>query len=115
MSADGLPPRATSAALPRFVDLATFARINARLQGGAPREATLAAAGIAPDTWRASLDFWLGRMADEATQQRFGLSQRYNQLYAEALLSPPNLLDLQLGLHFTGGSHGARSTSCSLR
>jgi hypothetical protein len=78
--------------VPRFVDLATFASINALIQGGMPRDAALAAAGVCTPTWDASLAFWLGRMADEATHQRFGLSQRYSQLYAEALKSPEALL-----------------------
>lgn len=84
------PRRAQASIVQRFVDLATFAGVNARLQKGVPRDAALRSAGIDPATWNASTAFWLGRMADEAAQQRFGLSQRYAELFNEALRATEN-------------------------
>jgi hypothetical protein len=65
--------------------LAVFAELNARMSAGEKKSEVLAEAKVDAEHWEASQQFWLGRMADDANQQRYALTMKYASLCQAAL------------------------------
>ena len=70
--------------MPPTLRLDQFAELSARMTGGEKRSDVLASAGVEPDRWEATQEFWMGKMAEDAGKGRFVLSQKYSALYQAA-------------------------------
>ena len=66
---------------PRALHLAVFAELNARIHAGEKRDEVLASAKVDAEHWEASQEFWLRRMADEASRGRLALTNKYTELF----------------------------------
>jgi hypothetical protein len=75
----------TDVPAPPALHLGVFAELNARISAGGKRSDVLAEAKVDPEHWEASQEFWLGRMAEEASRERYALTMKYTALYQAAL------------------------------
>ncbi len=70
--------------MPQPLRLELFAELTSRMTAGATRSDVLASAKIDEAHWDLSQQFWLAKMAEDATRNRFALAQKYAALYKAA-------------------------------
>ncbi len=63
------------------LDLERFAQLSAEIDVGNLREQVLAEGGVSLETWSQAQQWWLSRMAAEATRKRYDLTNRYNAAF----------------------------------
>lgn len=61
-----------------------YAELAAEIDVTQDRDAVLGREGLSLEGWLGAQEHWLGRFGDEAAHRRFGLAQRYGQLYLTA-------------------------------
>jgi hypothetical protein len=70
--------------MPQTMSLERYAELTARMTCGEKRSDVLESAHIDLETWEASQQYWLGKMAAEAGRERYSLAQRYGVLFKTA-------------------------------
>jgi hypothetical protein len=70
--------------MPQTLSLERYAELTARMTCGEKRSDVLESAHIDLETWEASQQYWLGKMAAEAGRDRYSLAQRYGVLFKTA-------------------------------
>jgi hypothetical protein len=70
--------------MPQPLRLELFAELTSRMASGETRSAVLESAKIDESHWDLSQQFWLAKMADDAKSSRFGVAQKYADLYKAA-------------------------------
>src|SRR5262245_59829505 len=63
------------------IDIERFAALSAELESGVARDELCAREGVSADALGAAREAWLAKMADEVTQKRFELTNRYNKAF----------------------------------
>jgi hypothetical protein len=71
--------------MPQALRLDRFAELSARMASGEKKSDVLASAQVDDAHWDASQQFWLGKMAAEASRQKFALSLKYAGFYRAAM------------------------------
>ena len=66
------------------MSLERYAELTARMTSGEKRSDVLESVHIDLETWEASQQYWLGKMAAEAGRERYSLAQRYGVLFKTA-------------------------------
>jgi hypothetical protein len=70
--------------MPQVMSLERFAELTARMTSGETRSDVLQSVHLDEETWEASQQYWLGKMAAEAGRDRYSLAQRYGVLFKAA-------------------------------
>jgi hypothetical protein len=70
--------------MPQPISLERYAELTARMTAGEKRSDVLESVPLDLETWEASQQYWLGKMATEAGRDRFSLAQRYAVLFKAA-------------------------------
>ena len=63
------------------LDLERFAQLSAEIDVGNLRDQVLSEGGVSLETWSQAQQWWLSRMAAEATRKRFDLTNRYTAAF----------------------------------
>jgi hypothetical protein len=70
--------------MPQPMSLERYAELTARMACGEKRSDVLESVHIDIETWEASQQYWLEKMAAEAGRERYSLAQRYGALFKTA-------------------------------